>query len=357
MTFDTATILPPLLRCLETLGIIARHLDPSEFGAVMDAVGTPDAALREARAQLTEVDAMDEVYASLAASSDAALAAFDGLRAALDGGDILAVFRALRYFPRAQEALYPLAAHIPAANRFFLDPSVRDDAGTVARSMMTARHGETGVIHVNNERGSRGGYSLYVPETYAPDRARPLVVGLHGGSGNGRDFLWTWLRDARTFGAILVTPTSKGNSLGSTWALMGDDNDTPNLARIVEDIRARYTIDPKRMLLTGLSDGDTFCYVTGLESASPFTHLAPVSATFHPMLIETADRDRLRGMPIHLVHGAKDWMFPVEVARQAQRALSAAGADVTYHEIDDLAHTYPREVNPALLTWLNKSSS
>ena len=93
------------------------------------------------------------------------------------------------------------------------------------------------------------------------------------------------------------------------------------------------------MLLTGMSDGGTFCYVSGLESASPFTHLAPVSATFHPLMAEMADAERLRGLPIYLVHGRLDWMFPVQVARQTLRLLSAAGADVTYREIDDLSHT------------------
>jgi phospholipase/carboxylesterase len=39
-----------------------------------------------------------------------------------------------------------------------------------------------------------------------------LVVALHGGSGHGRGFLWSWLRDARSFGAILIAPTSSGNS-------------------------------------------------------------------------------------------------------------------------------------------------
>ncbi len=32
-------------------------------------------------------------------------------------------------------------------------------------------------------------------------------------------------------------------------------------------------------------------------------------------------------------------MFPVQVARQTRDALSAAGADVTYRELDDLSHT------------------
>jgi phospholipase/carboxylesterase len=105
-----------------------------------------------------------------------------------------------------------------------------------------------------------------------------------------------------------------------------------------------------------MSDGGTFCYVTGLESASPFTHLAPVSATFHPLMAEMADAQRLRDLPVYLVHGQLDWMFPVEVARQTQAALSAAGADVTYRELDDLSHCYPREINPVILNWLNGAS-
>jgi phospholipase/carboxylesterase len=133
---------------------------------------------------------------------------------------------------------------------------------------------------------------------------------------------------------------------------MGPDVDTPNLNRILDEVRGRWNIDPERLLLTGMSDGGTFTYVTGLEAASPFTHLAPVSAAFHPMLAQMADEDRLRGLPIHIVHGALDWMFEVSLARQARKTLAAAGARVTYREIDDLSHCYPREVNVPILDWL-----
>ena len=133
---------------------------------------------------------------------------------------------------------------------------------------------------------------------------------------------------------------------------MGEDTDTPNLVRILELVRARWNIDPMRLLLTGMSDGGTFSYVTGLERTSPFTHLAPVAAAFHPLMAETADAQRLRGLPIYLVHGRLDWMFPVEMARRARAALSAAGANVIYRELDNLSHSYPREVNPAILDWL-----
>jgi phospholipase/carboxylesterase len=35
--------------------------------------------------------------------------------------------------------------------------------------------------------------------------------------------------------------------------------------------------------------------------------------------------------------------------------LAAAGANVTYREVDDLSHTYPREMNAAILSWLMAS--
>jgi phospholipase/carboxylesterase len=69
-------------------------------------------------------------------------------------------------------------------------------------------------------------------------------------------------------------------------------------------------------------------------------------------MAEMASPERLRGLPVHLVHGALDWMFPVEIARQTHRLLAAAGADVVYRELDDLSHCYPDEINAALLAWL-----
>ena len=315
----------------------------------MEAAGTPDQALQAVRPRLADwPEQFAHLRAPLQTASDAALAAFEGLRAVQHGnGDLIAVFRALRHASRAQEALYPLAARLSQVSAFFVDPALREDTGLLAR-LAEPGNENTGIIHDHNEPGGRGGFSLYVPEYYTPDRAWPLVMALHGGSGNGRGFLWSWLRDARSRGAILVAPTATGG----TWALMGEDADTPNLARILDIVRGRWNIDSTKLLLTGMSDGGTFCYVTGLESTSPFTHLAPVAATFHPLMAEIADAERLRGLPVYLVHGRLDWIFPVQVARQTQQTLAAAGADVTYRELDDLSHCYPREMNAAILDWL-----
>jgi phospholipase/carboxylesterase len=346
---DVVAVLPPLLQALETLGFIARHLHPPSFDRVMQAAGEPDEDLGAVRPRLADWPAeFADLQGSLVIACDAALAAYSGLRTVQAGrGDLALAFRALRQLPRAEEALYRLAEKFPPVSRFFLDPELCEDADLLARLAVPGNE-TTGIIHHNNEPKSRGGFSLYVPEYYTADRAWPLVMALHGGSGNGRGFLWRWLRDARSLGAILVAPTATA----STWALMGEDVDTANLARILDSVRSRWNIDSARLLLTGMSDGGTFCYVTGLERASPFTHLAPVAATFHPLMAEMADAERLRHLPIHIVHGALDWMFPVQTARQTRDALTAAGADVTYREIDNLSHCYPREMNAPILNWM-----
>jgi phospholipase/carboxylesterase len=343
---DLKVLVPPMLRSLEGLVFLSRHLNPPEIPAAMQFAAVAEDDLRAARPRLDAwPESLTTLREGLAAAADAVLAAFEALS---EAEDVRGVFRALRYLPRAEEALFPLVPALDPISRYFLDPPSRGDAELLARLDAGADSEETGVFHFDHENGARGGFSVFVPEDYDASRAWPLVMALHGGSGNGRAFLWSWLPAARSGGAILVSPTS----VGDTWALRGDDPDSPNLARMLDLVSGRWRIDADRRLLTGMSDGGTFSYVSGLEPSSPFTHLAPVAAAFHPMLAAVADPGRLRGLPIHVVHGALDWMFDIELARQAERALTAAGAQVTYREIADLSHCYPREVNRDLLAWL-----
>lgn len=345
-----AAVVPPLLGALDSLEVLTRHLNPPDLPALLDAIEGHDAGLRAGRPKLADMpEELGNLRALLEAAADSTLTAFDDLRAARQEPEATwAVYRALRHAPRAQEALYPLAQFLPPVNRFFIAPSLRGDQALEQRFLNRDMRDDVGLSHVDNEPGSRGGFSLYVPETYTPDAAHPIVFALHGGSGSGRSFLWSWLREARTFGAILVAPTA----VGETWALNGHDADTPNLMRMLSLVGSHWNVDRSRVLLSGMSDGGTFSYVSGLESGSPFTHLAPTSAAFHPMLAAGADADRIRGLPIFLTHGALDWMFNIDMAREADRALTAAGAMVTYREVSDLSHTFPREINEEILTWL-----
>jgi phospholipase/carboxylesterase len=351
---DLVALIPPLLGALEALGFIARYANPFDVQAALDAVGAPDVALAAERPRLEAwSDEPGGVRRALEAASDAVLEGFALLReAAQQPGEARSFYRALGRATRAQEALYPLAAHLPPVSRHFLDPALRGDEGLRARLARADVPDGTGLIGGDSDPGARGGYAAYVPEYYAPDASWPLVMALHGGAGNGRSFLWSWLREARSWGAIVIAPTA----LGDTWALMGPDIDTPNLLSILDQARTRWRIDSKRLLLAGMSDGGTFAYVSGLLEESPFTHLAPTAASFHAFLAEAAEERRLAGLPIHITHGALDWMFPVEVARHARDVLTLAGANVTYRELADLGHAYPRELNQSILRWLEKTA-
>ncbi len=347
-----SAVLPPMLQALRALDYLGRHLHPPDLPALVGAVMDSHAPVREGLAQFEAVEFpnhLADFQAHVQRSAEHICRAFDGLQSAAEAPDgRMAAYRAIGQRTRAVEALYPVAAMLPPVSRFFVEAAHRDDDALLAKlAQADASRAEVGIIHAGNDKRSRGGFSLYVPEYYNADHAHPLIVALHGGSGHGRDFLWTWLVEARTRGAILLSPTARE----STWSLMGPDIDSANIDGMIEHVRERWHVDGDHLLLTGMSDGGTFCYVSGLRGEAPFTHLAPSSASFHPLLLDGVERGRVKDLPIYLMHGALDWMFPVDIARTANAALGAAGAKVRYREIDDLSHTWPRDENPKIMDW------
>jgi phospholipase/carboxylesterase len=316
----------PLFALLDQLGSIAQRMDPRRLDAL---VGELDPAGVEPTSQAA-------VYA---------LRACAALYAAPDADNpTRAAYQALRQYSRALDALVGEADSEAGVGRYLLEPALRDDPAVLARLAAPPRPG-TGAFHFDNDTARRGGWSVYVPPFI--DAPAPLVMALHGGSGHGRLFLPNWVPWARARGLIVVAPTAAD----STWSLMEPGTDTGRLHTILATVQARWPIDPARMLLTGMSDGGTFTLLAGLSEDSPFTHLAPAAAAFHPMLLALSSPERLARLPVHLTHGALDWMFGVETARTAARMLAAAGAAVTYREIADLSHAYPRDGQGAVADW------
>ena len=350
---DAITVaVPALLSALNALAHFSRNCHPPHVAALAESVAGAEQPLIDGMERFRAVPwpaGLLTFRECVEEAADRACGALERLREAATAPDsVRESYRAMRDATRAREALYPVASMLPQVSRFYIEPALRDDAGLNEKLAGTgASKSDVGVFHVGRERAERGGFSLYVPEYYDEARAWPLVMALHGGSGNGADFLWAWLREARSRGAILIGPTA----LGRTWSLMGPDRDSSNLDAIVARVARRWNVDRGRMLLTGMSDGGTFAYVSGLRENSPFTHLAPSSASFHPMLLEGSTPERVRRLPVYLVHGVLDWMFPVDVARTAKAALAAAGANVVYREIADLSHTYPQDENPRIMDW------
>jgi phospholipase/carboxylesterase len=341
------------LRVATGFEAVGRRLHPgaiadfrAAFGSLADELGT---AIRDLRA--LELSGADAALAAqlLEAADHSARAASDFARPASEPEAIPQILGSMRRNCRALEAIYPLRRVFPAVGRFFVEEQFHDQLDRLdpepAEGVKVGLYSTKGPASANG----RGGFSLYVPEQYRGDQSVPLVVALHGGYGNGRDFLWTWLREARGHGFLLLAPTS----VGTTWSFMGPDADAVALAAMVEYVARHWRVDRERILLTGLSDGATYTLFAGLREGAPWSALAPISGVLHPEISNSGNLAHARGRRIYLVHGTLDWMFPVALAHMARDALLAAGAELVFREIEDLPHAYPREENARILDWFD----
>jgi phospholipase/carboxylesterase len=340
---------PALLHALDAFEKAQRHLHPPAIGSirrVLAAVRGPlERAAESFEATPPPADLAD-FGARLALAVSHARAALRGFVEPAGPEATARILGAMRHHCRAQAALYPLRHALPPVNRFFFERAVWDRID--ALDPEPGADARVGLHHAHDAPDARGGFTLFVPESYdgAP---LPLVVALHGGSGHGADFVWTWLREARSRRFLLLSPTSRG----PTWSLAAPDRDAAPLDAMIAFVRERWAVDSRRILVTGLSDGATYALLYGLRAEAPCTALAPISGVLHPANFANGNLARARGRRIHLVHGALDWMFPIDLARAAAAELRRAGADLVFREIADLSHTYPRDENGGILAWFD----
>src|SRR5439155_440283 len=81
------------------------------------------------------------------------------------------------------------------------------------------------------------------PYKAAPGPA-PLVVLLHGSGRNGTSLVERWDRLARSEGIVLVGPDSIDRS---AWQIPADGPEF--IHDVVEDVRSKHSIDPRRLYL------------------------------------------------------------------------------------------------------------
>ncbi|MBN8221341.1 MAG: hypothetical protein J0L53_10485 [Spirochaetes bacterium] len=337
-------LIEKLLQTLSVFEDIQLRLDPPRFAEYQSRVkAIPDftqladnlRAIELPEAQAFAQRQLLKAAAQVAKGKETFLAA-DQSRVGL-----MSAFRSLRFFCRAYEALYPLAPFYKNIEDFF-SAAGKDPA---EKPKPAAADGiPRGIMDFGNDRNARGGYTLYVPEYYSPETEWPLIVALHGGSGHGADFFWSWLKTARARGAILLAPSS----LENTWSMHIPTADGRAMLKMVNTTIGNYKIDPQRMLITGISDGGTFSLMLTASAMNIFSHTAAVACAGHAF---TQQAKQFAQKKIYLVHGGRDWMFPVAPVRTAAATLQAAGADIIYREIADLSHNYPGDENARIMDW------
>lgn len=191
-------------------------------------------------------------------------------------------------------------------------------------------------------------FGLYVPASYTPDRAYPLVICLHGAGFTGDAYLARWQpRLGERY--ILACPT-----------LLRGDWWTRTAERLVlatlRTVAARYRIDRDRVFLTGMSNGGIGAWLIGSHHAPLFAGLAPMAGGLDDVLFPFLDN--LRNTPVYIIHGRRDQVMPVELSRSIARRLTELGYAFTFREHDHThpmagGHFFPRQELPALVAWLD----
>jgi phospholipase/carboxylesterase len=176
---------------------------------------------------------------------------------------------------------------------------------------------------------------LYVPRSYDPARAAPLVVMLHGAGGNSRKAIGLFLRRAEDIGAILFAPQAQG----PTWDLTlgGYGADAAFIDRALRRIFSRLSVDPRAVAIEGFSDGASYALSLGVTNGDLFRHVIALSPGFMAP-------GPPHGSPrVFVAHGRRDGVLPLESTSDAiVPRLREAGYDVTYLTHPDGHSPLPR---------------
>jgi poly(3-hydroxybutyrate) depolymerase len=177
-------------------------------------------------------------------------------------------------------------------------------------------------------------YYLYVPATVKASSPAPLVVMLHGSGRVGMSLVEKWKDLAKKEGFIIVGPDS-ANTQG--W---GSPQDGPDFLRdLVEELKTKYPINPRRVYVFGHSAGASFALEMSLLESQYFAATAIHAGALPPEgrdLIEMAKRK----IPISIQVGDSDQYFSLKVVRATRDALNAKGFAVELTELPNHDHWY-----------------
>jgi poly(3-hydroxybutyrate) depolymerase len=183
-------------------------------------------------------------------------------------------------------------------------------------------------------KGKTRAYYLYVPATVKASSPAPLIVMLHGSGRVGMSLVEKWKDLAKKEGFIITGPDSS-NTQG--W---GSPQDGPDFLRdLVEELKTKYPINPRRVYLFGHSAGASFALEMSLMESQYFAATA-----IHAGALPRDDDDLIdsakRKIPIFIQVGDRDPGLPVEVVRATRDALNAKGFAVELTELPNHDHWY-----------------
>ena len=186
---------------------------------------------------------------------------------------------------------------------------------------------------------------LYVPKS-TPEPA-PLVLYLHGATGDERQGVRRLGDLAEEFGFLLLSPASQE----ATWDAIhsGYGPDVRFIDQALDKVFLQRRVDTRKIAVCGFSDGASYALGLGISNGDLLRAVVAFSPGFVPSGVERVGRPR-----ILISHGRRDQILPFEnTSGQMIPLLKQAGYSVTFQEFDG-SHTVPPEIARGAMEWFLK---
>ncbi|MDG3003132.1 family 16 glycoside hydrolase [Paludisphaera mucosa] len=192
-------------------------------------------------------------------------------------------------------------------------------------------------------------YTIYVPEGYDESKTYPAILFLHGAGERGDDGvissqvgLGPAIVQRGGIPAIVVFPQAR-----KTW--QADSDDAKAALKALDEVSKAYRVDPKRVVLTGLSMGGMGTWNIAAQHPEKFAAIAPICGPGRP-----EDVTHFLSLPIRGFVGDADSPRLHLGMRTLIEALQSAGAHPEYTEYRAVGHnSWDRAYNdPETIDWM-----
>lgn len=175
-------------------------------------------------------------------------------------------------------------------------------------------------------------YWMYVPTAYDDSHRTPtrLVVFVHGCGGTGEEYA-TIIKDlVEDLDHLVMTP-----GLGKDGQCWDPTADARPLLDSIADVRTRFNVDPRRVVLGGYSSGSTLAGQVAFEHADDFAGLMVIPG--RPFWSDDNRADLVAGAAWKLniawrAHTGDEY-YPIATLRGDKRALNDAGFPLAFSEV------------------------
>ena len=184
-------------------------------------------------------------------------------------------------------------------------------------------------------------FRVIAPER-APSEKRPLVMTFHGASGSVDAHKNTACYSEPgldTLRAFIFSPYASGG-------LWFEDENQKMMADLVFLINEYWPIEQDKIAVTGYSNGGNVSWHFGKYQSSTISAAIPMASSYD--VHELDGTVTIWDVPLYVIHGENDELFPVDTTIAWVDATIDAGSDITFVVAPDLGHYTPCEYEPYL---------